>query len=80
MPRSALSLESEGRRRRAVRAIAACHWPSYFRRSCSSTNVSPIDARAVGSVEIPKTWPVHGTTAGVTCGHDADAAGGPLSS
>jgi arylsulfatase len=33
-----------------------------------------IDGRAVGSVEIPKTWPVHGTTAGVTCGGDAGAS------
>lgn len=33
-----------------------------------------IDGRAVGSVEIPKTWPVHGTTAGVTCGRDVGAA------
>jgi arylsulfatase A-like enzyme len=33
-----------------------------------------IDGRAVGSAEIPKTWPVHGTTAGVTCGRDAGAA------
>jgi arylsulfatase A-like enzyme len=32
-----------------------------------------IDGCAVGSVEIPRTWPVHGTTAGVTCGHDAGA-------
>ena len=34
----------------------------------------PIDGRAVGSVEIPKTWPVHSTTVGVTCGRDAGAA------
>ena len=33
-----------------------------------------VDGRAVGSVEIPKTWPVHGTTAGVTCGHDTGAS------
>jgi hypothetical protein len=33
-----------------------------------------INGRAVGSVEIPKTWPIHGTTAGITCGHDAGAA------
>jgi arylsulfatase A-like enzyme len=33
-----------------------------------------IDGRAVGSVEIPKTWPIHGTTAGVTCGHDTGAS------
>src|SRR5262249_30611187 len=32
-----------------------------------------IDGRAAGSLEIPKTWPVHGTSAGVTCGHDAGA-------
>jgi arylsulfatase len=32
-----------------------------------------IDDRAVGAVEIPKTWPVHATTAGLTCGHDAGA-------
>jgi hypothetical protein len=42
-----------------------------------------IGGRAVGSVEIPRTWPVHGTTAGVTCGHDAgatvsDAYAGPF--
>jgi arylsulfatase A-like enzyme len=33
-----------------------------------------INGRAVGSVEIRKTWPIHGTTAGITCGHDAGAA------
>jgi arylsulfatase len=33
-----------------------------------------IDGRPVGSIDIPKTWPVHGTTAGLTCGHDAGAA------
>ena len=33
-----------------------------------------LNGRAVGSAEIPKTWPIHGTTAGVTCGHDAGAA------
>ncbi len=33
-----------------------------------------IDGRAVESVEIPSTWPVHATTAGVTCGLDAGAA------
>ncbi|HVQ74808.1 MAG TPA: arylsulfatase [Candidatus Binatia bacterium] len=32
-----------------------------------------IDGRVVGEVDIPKTWPVHGTTAGVSCGHDAGA-------
>ena len=33
-----------------------------------------IDGKAVGSVDIPKTWPTHGTTAGVTCGHDVGAS------
>ena len=28
---------------------------------------------AVGSVEIPKTCPVHATSAGVTCDHDGGA-------
>jgi arylsulfatase len=32
-----------------------------------------IDGRVVGEVDIPKTWPVHGTTAGVSCGHDGGA-------
>ena len=29
---------------------------------------------AVGSVDLPKTWPIHGATAGVLCGHDPGAA------
>jgi arylsulfatase len=32
-----------------------------------------IDGKAVGSVDIPKTWPTHGTTAGLTCGQDVGA-------
>jgi arylsulfatase len=46
-----------------------------FRRTGSrrGRGTLSIDGRAVGSLEIPKTWPVHGTTAGVTCGHDAGA-------
>ena len=27
----------------------------------------------MGGVEIPKTWPTHGTTAGLNCGQDAGA-------
>ena len=30
-----------------------------------------IDGAAAGEVAIPRTWPTHGTTAGLTCGHDA---------
>lgn len=29
--------------------------------------------RELGSVQIPKTWPTHGTTAGLNCGQDAGA-------
>jgi hypothetical protein len=32
-----------------------------------------VDAEAVGAVEIPRTWPTHGTTAGLNCGQDAGA-------
>jgi arylsulfatase len=32
-----------------------------------------VNGRVAGSVEIPRTWPTHGTTAGLTCGHDAGA-------
>jgi arylsulfatase len=32
-----------------------------------------IDGKPVGSVDIPKTWPTHGTTAGLTCGLDVGA-------
>ena len=32
-----------------------------------------LDDSPVGSVEIPRTWPTHGTTAGLNCGQDAGA-------
>jgi arylsulfatase len=32
-----------------------------------------IGAREAGSIDIPKTWPTHGTTAGLNCGYDAGA-------
>ena len=32
-----------------------------------------IDGQAAGAVEIPRTWPTHGTTAGLNCGQDAGA-------
>ena len=32
-----------------------------------------VDGRPVGSVAIPRTWPTHGTTAGLNCGRDAGA-------
>ena len=31
------------------------------------------DGKKVGTVDIPKTWPTHGTTAGLNCGQDAGA-------
>ena len=32
-----------------------------------------LNGRQVGSMRIPKTWPTHGTTAGLNCGRDAGA-------
>lgn len=32
-----------------------------------------LDGEALGVVEIPRTWPTHGTTAGLNCGQDAGA-------
>jgi arylsulfatase len=32
-----------------------------------------IDGAAAGVVDIPRTWPIHGTTAGLNCGLDAGA-------
>ena len=32
-----------------------------------------LNGRQVGSMGIPKTWPTHGTTAGLNCGRDAGA-------
>ena len=32
-----------------------------------------VDGEAAGAVEIPRTWPTHGTTAGLNCGQDAGA-------
>jgi arylsulfatase len=32
-----------------------------------------VDGAAAGAVDIPRTWPTHGTTAGLNCGHDAGA-------
>jgi arylsulfatase len=33
-----------------------------------------VDGKQVGTAEIPKTWPIHGTTGGVHCGRDGRAA------
>ena len=35
-----------------------------------------VDGVKLGSVHIPRTWPTHGTTAGLNCGRDA---GSPVS-
>ena len=32
-----------------------------------------VDGAAAGAVDIPRTWPTHGTTAGLNCGQDAGA-------
>ena len=32
-----------------------------------------VDGKRVGTAEIPKTWPVHGTTGGLYCGRDGGA-------
>jgi len=32
-----------------------------------------IDGVEAGGVDIPKTWPTHGVTAGLNCGQDAGA-------
>ena len=32
-----------------------------------------VDGKLAGAVDIPKTWPVHGTTGGVHCGRDGGA-------
>jgi hypothetical protein len=32
-----------------------------------------VNGEAAGAVEIPRTWPTHGTTAGLNCGQDAGA-------
>jgi arylsulfatase A-like enzyme len=32
-----------------------------------------VDGTLAGAIDIPRTWPTHGTTAGLTCGHDAGA-------
>jgi hypothetical protein len=32
-----------------------------------------VDGTLAGAIEIPRTWPTHGTTAGLTSGHDAGA-------
>ena len=32
-----------------------------------------VDGKAVGTIDIPKTWPIHGTTGGVHCGRDGGA-------
>jgi arylsulfatase A-like enzyme len=32
-----------------------------------------VDGRQVGAIEIPQTWPVHGTTGGLYCGRDGGA-------
>lgn len=33
-----------------------------------------INDRSVGTIEVPKTWPIHATTGGVRCGQDGGAA------
>ena len=32
-----------------------------------------VDGAAAGVLDIPRTWPTHGTTAGLNCGRDAGA-------
>jgi hypothetical protein len=32
-----------------------------------------VDGTLAGAIDIPRNWPTHGTTAGLTCGHDAGA-------
>lgn len=32
-----------------------------------------VDGKPAGTVEIPKTWPVHGLTGGIHCGRDGGA-------
>ena len=32
-----------------------------------------VDGAAAGVLDIPRTWPTHGTTAGLNCGQDAGA-------
>jgi hypothetical protein len=32
-----------------------------------------VDGAAAGAMDIPRTWPTHGTTAGLNCGRDAGA-------
>jgi hypothetical protein len=32
-----------------------------------------VDGAAAGALDIPRTWPTHGTTAGLNCGRDAGA-------
>jgi arylsulfatase len=32
-----------------------------------------VDGSAAGAIDIPRTWPTHGTTAGLNCGQDAGA-------
>ena len=36
----------------------------------SGRAVLKVAGREVGSIEVPKTWPTHGTTAGLNCGQD----------
>jgi hypothetical protein len=33
-----------------------------------------VNGKPVGVTDIPKTWPIHGTTGGVHCGRDGGAA------
>jgi len=39
----------------------------------AGTAILAVDGMTAAAVEIPRTWPVHGTTAGLTCGQDAGA-------
>ena len=32
-----------------------------------------VDGAVAGALDIPRTWPTHGTTAGLNCGRDAGA-------
>ena len=40
-------------------------------RACRASLV--VDGAVAGALDIPRTWPTHGTTAGLNCGHDAGA-------
>jgi arylsulfatase A-like enzyme len=41
-------------------------------RNCGQVTLA-VGQRKVGTIQIPATWPTHGTTAGLNCGQDAGA-------